>query len=522
MNIFGIEITRKRQDVPKSVVAPLNDDGSTVITSATAGYYAQVMELEAQIKGENDLIRRYREISAYSDCDSAIEDICNEAIVSDDAQPPVEINLDDLLTTDPVKKKITDEFKAVMSLLDFQNKGHDIFRSWYIDGRIYFHIIVDQKNPGNGIVELRPIDPRKIRKIKAINKSRMAQGVDIVSSIDEYYLYNDAGITETSVQGVKLPLDSVVYAPSGLVDANTSLTLSYLHKAIKLVNQLKMMEDALVIYRISRAPERRIFYVDVGNLPKIKAEQYVNDLMNKFRNKVVYDAQTGEVRDDRKHLSMMEDFWMPRREGGKGTEISTLPGGQTLGQIDDIIYFQEKLYQALQVPTSHLKNDTGFNIGRSSEITRDEIKFNKFVQRIRKKFATLFYDVLRMQLILKGIINPEEWDDIKEFIRFNFMRDNYYTEIKENEILNSRLATLQQIDPFVGKYFSIEWTRKNVLMQTDDDIIEMDKQREIDKQNEIENAAHEGQVQATQQAPLMGLQQQQAQDQNFNGDANEH
>lgn len=506
MNIFGIEITRKRPQPPPSVVAPLNDDGSTVISSATAGYYAQVMELEAHIKNENDLIRRYREISAYSDCDSAIEDICNEAIVSDDAQSPVEINLDDLLTTDGVKKKIADEFKNIMTLFDFNNKGHDIFRTWYIDGRIYFHIIVDERNPGEGIVELRPIDPRKVRKIRSVQKTRVNTGVDIVKNIDEYYLYNDAGITETSIQGVKLHLDSVVYTPSGLVDPNTTMTLSYLHKAIKLVNQLKMMEDALVIYRISRAPERRIFYVDVGNLPKIKAEQYVNDLMNKFRNKVVYDAQTGEVRDDRKHLSMLEDFWMPRREGGKGTEISTLPGGQTLGQIDDIIYFQEKLYQALQVPTSHLKNDTGFNIGRASEITRDEIKFNKFVQRIRKKFAGLFYDTLRMQLILKGIINPEEWDDIKQFIRFNFMRDNYYTEIKENEILNSRLATLQQIDPFVGKYFSIEWTRKNVLMQTDDDMIEMDKQRELDRVKELENASHEGEVQVAQQAPMMDLQ----------------
>ena len=337
MQIFGFEIARKKQSQQVTVVAPSNDDGATVVTSA-AGYYAQVMNLEATIKNENDLIRRYREIAQYPDCDGAIDDIVNEAIVADEDNPPIEIVLDDLKISASIKKKIEEEFENVLKLLKFDAKGHDIFRTWYIDGRIYYQILLDDKNPKDGIVELRQIDPRKIRKIKNVEKQKNENGVEIVKKVEEYYIYNDKGINETSVQGIKLPLDSVIYTGSGMVDANSGLMLSYLHKAIKLVNQLKMMEDALVIYRISRAPERRIFYVDVGNLPKLKAEQYVNDLMNKFRNKVVYDATTGEVRDDRKHMSMMEDFWMPRREGGKGTEIQTLPGGQNLGEMEDVKY----------------------------------------------------------------------------------------------------------------------------------------------------------------------------------------
>lgn len=509
MQIFGLEISRKKDKDLASVVTPLNDDGSTVVSTAgAAGYYAQVLELEGRVKNENDLIRRYREIAQYPDCDSAIEDIINEAIVAEEDKAPVEICLDDVKLSPSIKTKITEEFKNVLALLKFDEKGHDLFRSWYIDGRLYFHILVDETNPKGGIVEMRPIDPRKIRKIKNITKEKNDKGVEVIKNIEEYYLYNDKGITETTVQGVKLPLDSVVYSPSGLVDANTAMTLGYLHKAIKLVNQLKMMEDALVIYRISRAPERRIFYVDVGNLPKIKAEQYVNDLMNKFRNKVVYDASTGEVRDDRKHLSMMEDFWMPRREGGKGTEITTLPGGQTLGQIEDIQFFQNKLYQALNVPMTRLKGDQGFNLGRSSEITRDEIKFNKFVQRIRKKFSNMFLDALRVQLILKGVINPDEWDVIAQFVRFDFMRDNYYAELKENEILQGRLATLQNIDPFVGKYYSIEWVKKNVLQMSDDDIKEIEKQKIQDRKSEIEIADHTGNVQVAQQAPMADFQDQ--------------
>ena len=510
MQIFGLEITRKKeQQQTPSIVAPYVDDGSTIVSSAAAGYYSQVLELEARIKNENDLIRRYREVAQYADCDSAIEDVVNEAIVAEEDKQVVEVNLDDVKLSAGIKTKITDEFKTVLNLLEFNENGHDIFRSWYIDGRIYYHILVDESNVKNGIVELRPIDPRKIRKIKNVKKEKNDKGIEIVKEIEEYYLYNDKGITETTVQGVKLPLDSVVYVPSGLNDANSGMAIGYLHKAIKLVNQLKMMEDALVIYRISRAPERRIFYVDVGNLPKIKAEQYVNDLMNKFRNKVVYDASTGEVRDDRKHLSMMEDFWMPRREGGKGTEITTLPGGQTLGQIEDIQFFQQKLFQALNVPMSRLKGETGFNLGRSSEITRDEIKFNKFVQRIRKKFSNLFLDALRVQLILKNIINPDDWDEIKGNIRFDFMRDNYFAELKENEILQGRLNTLQAIDQYVGKYYSIEWVKKNVLQMSDEDIKEIEKQKEDDRKAELDLASHQGNVQVAQQSAMSDFQKQQ-------------
>ena len=477
MQIFGFEIARKKEQPQLTVVTPQNDDGSTTVNSA-AGYYAQVINLEATIKSENDLIRRYREVAQYSDCDSAIDDVVNEAIISDEEHAPVKILLDEVKLSSSIKKKIEEEFKNVFKLLKFDSRGHDIFRSWYIDGRLYYQILVDEKTPRDGIVELRQVDPRKIRKIKNIEKQKNENGVEVIKKVEEYYIYNDKGITENSIQGVRLPLDSVIYTGSGLVDANTGLMMSHLHKSIKIVNQLKMMEDALVIYRISRAPERRIFYVDVGNLPKVKAEQYVNDLMNKFRNKIVYDATTGEVRDDRKHMSMMEDFWMPRREGGKGTEITTLPGGQTLGQIEDIEYFQNKLYQSLNVPSTRLQKTDGFNLGRSSEITRDEIKFTKFVQRIRKKFAQLFLDALKIQLILKGVMTLDDWDEIVQDIRFDFLRDNHFSEIKEAEIMQGRLNILTTLDPFVGKYYSPSYVKKNILKLTDSEIEEIDAENE--------------------------------------------
>ena len=485
MNVFGFEIQRKKQAEPQSVVAPISDDGSTIVNGA-AGYYAQSMNFDAIIKTENDLIRRYREIAQYPDADGAIEDITNEAIISDDDAPSLRIVLDSLKVSNTIKKKIEEEFENILNVLKFDKKGHDIFRTWYVDGRLFYHILIDEKNPKNGIVELRQIDPRKIRKIKTVNKEKSAQGVEVVKSIEEYYLYSDKGITESTAQGVKLPLDSVIYVPSGSMDQNSGMMLSYLHKAIKIVNQLKMMEDALVIYRISRAPERRIFYVDVGNLPKIKAEQYVNDIMNKFRNKIVYDATTGEVRDDRKHMSMMEDFWMPRREGGKGTEITTLPGGQTLGQIEDIEYFQNKLYQSLNVPASRLQKTDGFNLGRSSEITRDEIKFTKFISRIRQKFSSLFLDALKIQLIFKGVITLDDWDIIERGIKFDFMRDNHYAELKEAELMQGRLNILEMIDPFVGKYYSPTYVKKHILRLDDDDIEEM--QAEMDEYNQQEQA----------------------------------
>ena len=509
MQIFGLEIKRKegKQEKALSVVPPAADDGSTVLSSINAGaYYGMVLDVEGIIKNENDLIRRYREVSQYADCDSAIEDIVNEAIIAESDKEPVELILDDLKVSESIKKKMLDEFDEVVRLLKFEERGHDIFRTWYIDGRLYYHILIDENKIKDGILELRAIDPRKIRRIKNVKKEKTATGVEVVKEVEEYYLFNDKGITEQTTQGIKMALDSVIYVPSGLVDTNTGMMLSYLHKAIKPVNQLKLIEDSIVIYRISRAPERRIFYIDVGNLPKIKAEQYVNDIMNRFRNKVVYDAATGEMRDDRKHLSMLEDFWMPRREGGKGTEITTLGGGQNLGQIEDINYFQNKLYQALNVPVSRMRSDQGFSLGRSSEITRDEVKFNKFVQRIRKKFSNLFLDTLRVQLIAKGIIRADEWEDMKQFIRIDFVKDNFFSELKDNEILMQRVNLLQQLDPFVGKYYSQEWIKKNVLMQSDDDIKEIDKQMQIDRTNELDFASHEGNLQVAKQEPVADFQ----------------
>jgi hypothetical protein len=470
-----------------------------------------VVDLDASLKNENDLIRRYREIAQYTDCDAAIEDIVNEALISDETKQPVEIILDDLKVSGGIKNKITDEFREVLRLLKFNDRGHEIFRQWYIDGRLYYQVLLDDANVKAGIQELRFIDPRKIRKIKNIKKEKTPQGVEIVKTIDEFYLYNDKGMSEQSTQGVKLPVDSVVHCPSGVIDMNSNMTLSHLHKAIKPTNQLKMIEDSLVIYRISRAPERRIFYVDVGNLPKLKAEQYVNDIMNKFRNKIVYDATTGETRDDRKHLSMMEDFWMPRREGGKGTEISTLPGGQNLGAIEDIEYFQNKLYHSLNVPVSRMQQSEGFSIGRSNEITRDEVKFNKFIVRLRKKFAVLFLEALKVQLVAKNIINIRDWDDLRQGIRFDFLEDNHYAELKDAELLTGRVTLLQQIDPYIGRFFSDEWIKRNLLRMTDDQIEQMDKQIKDSLQNNVTFAQNKGEQQLAQQQPTMEFQAQQQQ-----------
>lgn len=483
MQLFGFEIKRKKdqeQQMSGSVIPPTPDDGSTIVNSAAA-YYGLVVDLEGIVKNENDLIRRYRESAQYSDCDNAVDEIVNEAFVAEATHDPVTIVLDDLKVSDSIKKKITDEFDNILRLLKIDDRGYDIFRQWYVDGRLYYNILIDENNIKDGIKELRYIDPRKIRKIKNIKKEKLPSGVEVVKQVEEYFLYNDKGITEQTTQGVKMSVDSIIFVPSGLMDANTNMVLGYLHKAIKPVNQLKMMEDALVIYRISRAPERRIFYIDVGNLPKVRAEQYVNDIMVKFRNKVVYDAATGEVRDNRQHLSLMEDFWMPRREGGKGTEITTLQGGQNLGQIEDVNYFQNKLYQALHVPVSRLQPQQNFSLGRTNEITRDEVKFNKFIERLRKKFSQLFKDALRVQLIAKGIIRPDEWDDMIYNIRFDFQRDNHFAELKEADLINNRAATLQNLDPFVGKYYSMAWVRKHVLQLTEDDIEEIQKEIEDEK-----------------------------------------
>jgi hypothetical protein len=503
MQLFGFEIKRKQgQELPSVVPPSPIETGSTVVNTGVnaGGHYGMVMDLEGTIKNENDLIRRYREVSQYSDCDGAIEDIVNEAIVADENKRSVELKLDELKVSASIKSKIKEEFDNVLRILKFDERAHELFRSWYIDGRLYYQILIDENNIKQGIVELRYIDPRKIRRIKNIKKERNKQGVDVVKEIEEYYLYNDKGITEQTTQGVKLALDSVVYAPSGYVDQNTGMMMSYLHKAIKPVNQLKMIEDSLVIYRISRAPERRIFYIDVGNLPKLKAEQYVTDIMNKFRNKIVYDATTGETRDDRRHLSMMEDFWMPRREGGKGTEITTLPGGQNLGEIQDIEYFQGKLYHALNVPISRLQPQQGFSIGRSQEISRDEVKFNKFIVRLRKKFSVLFSNALRVQLIAKGVIRADEWDDIRPFLKYDYLEDNHFSELKDSEILMQRIQSLQALDPYVGKYYSQTWVRKNILRLDEDEIEQIEKEISDEQEIQLGQAEKAGMLDGAQQA----------------------
>jgi hypothetical protein len=514
MQIFGFEIKRKQDEVLPSVVPPsAQETGATVVNTGVnaGGYYGMVMDLEGVIKNENDLIRRYREVAQYSDCDNAIEDIINEAIVADEEKTSVEIILDDVKVSSGIKTKIREEFNNVLRILKFNERAHEIFRSWYVDGRLYYQILINEERMKDGIVELRYIDPRKIRRIKNVKKERTPQGVEVVKEVEEYYLYNDKGITEQTTHGVKLGLDSVVYCPSGYVDSNTGMAMSYLHKAIKPVNQLKMIEDSLVIYRISRAPERRIFYIDVGNLPKLKAEQYVTDIMNKFRNKIVYDATTGETRDDRRHLSMMEDFWMPRREGGKGTEITTLPGGQNLGEIQDIEYFQNKLYHALNVPISRMQQQQGFSIGRSTEISRDEVKFNKFIVRLRKKFSILFSHALRVQLIAKNVIKPDEWDDIQFNIKYDYLEDNHYAELKDSEILQQRMGLLQMMDPYIGKYYSMDWARKNVLHLDEKDIKDMDKQIEDEKDQMLAQADMQGQMQLAMQQPQMDAQAEQQQ-----------
>lgn len=477
-SFFGFELKWKPQPI-ESVVSPPSDDGSINISSSSYLYYGRVLDIESTIKTENELIRKYREIAQYADCDGAIEDIVNEAIIAESDKEVINLNLDELKQSESTKTKIRECFGEILTILKFDFRGHDIFRNWYVDGRLYYQIILDNEHPADGIVELRFIDPRKIKKIKDIKRVKGPDGVEIVVNVQEYYLYNDKGITETTTQGVHLSPDSIIFVPSGVVDANTGMILGYLHKAVKIVNQLKMVEDALVIYRLSRAPERRIFYIDVGNMPKLKAEQYVKEIMARYRNKLLYDATTGEVKDDRKHLSMLEDFWMPRREGGKGTEITTLKGGENLGNMEDVEYFQNKLYQALNVPLSRLKPETGFSLGKSTEISRDEVKFNKFILRLRKKFSVLFDQALRIQLVAKNIIRAEEWDEIRDHIRYDFQEDNLFATLKENEIITQRMTLLTMIDPtgpYVGNYFSKEWINKHVLGLTDEEAEDMKKQ----------------------------------------------
>ena len=487
--LFGFKIEKSSKDSGGGTTfsTPTPDDGT--IDVAGGGFFGQILDTDGRERTDLDLIRRYRDIAQQAECDTAIEDIINEGIVANEDDQAVEITLDRLPYPDKIKRKIRSEFREVLRLLSFEQKGHDIFRRWYVDGRLFYHKIIDSKNPRKGIQELRYIDPTKIKKVREVKKDiDKKTSIQMTQKIEEYYIYNEKGLasagTSGSNQGLRIAVDSISYCPSGLIDGNSGRVLSYLHKAIKPVNQLRMIEDALVIYRISRAPERRIFYIDVGNLPKIKAEQYLKDVMNRYRNKLVYDASTGEIRDDRNHMSMLEDFWLPRREGGRGTEITSLPGGSNLGEIDDIVYFQRKLFRSLNVPISRLEAEAQFTLGRSTEITRDELKFTKFVQRIRKKFVPLFTDVLKTQLLLKGIISPDDWPDMQEHIQYDFLADGHFSELKDAELLNDRINTLNQIEAYVGTFFSKEWVQKNVLRLTDTEIEQM--QKDINKEANID------------------------------------
>ena len=484
--LFGFSITRRVQkaDPKQGFTQPQADDGTQTI--AAGGYFGQYLDQEGTAKTEQDLIRRYREIALHPECDMAIEDIVNEAIVANELKDAIRLRLDEVPFGKEVRRKIEDEFKEVLRLMNFNTKGHDIFRRWYVDGRVYYHKVIDRESPRKGITELRYIDPRKIKKVREVRKKRpdgpMPHGLAIIDEYEEYYLFNEKGIAGTTSGGIKIAPDTISFVPSGLIDQNKNMVLSYMHKAIKPVNQLRMIEDAAVIYRIARAPERRIFKIDVGNLPKVKAEAYLRDVMARYRNKLVYDASTGEIRDDRNYMSMLEDFWLPSREGGRGTDITTLPGGQNLGEITDIEYFRSKLYRSLNVPASRLEASQGFNLGRSTEITRDELKFTKFVQRLRKKFTELFNDILKTQLILKAVITEDDWHTLRDFIAYDFLQDGHFAELKESEMLLERIRLANEVRDYVGKYYSVEYVRKNILKQSDRDIEDINTQikKEID------------------------------------------
>jgi hypothetical protein len=506
--LFGFKLPDPGDTKSKGIVSPVpqtEEDKSDFYLSS--GFYGQYVDIEGVYKSEQDLIRRYREMCLHPECDSAIEDIVNEAIVSDLNDSPVEIELSNLPASDKLKGIIRDEFKNLKNMMNFDRKAHEIFRNWYIDGRVFYHKVIDLNDPSSGIQEIRYIDPLKIRLIRKQEKTgpNNQSPFDVARNgrdpgnpesykspeIEEYYLYDPNTATKGSgiIPGrqnkgaVKISKDAITFVTSGLVDRNKQTVLSYLHKAIKALNQLRMVEDSLVIYRLSRAPERRIFYIDVGNLPKVKAEQYLRDVMNRYRNKLVYNADTGEIRDDRKYMAMLEDFWLPRREGGRGTEISTLPGGQNLGELTDVDYFQTKLYKSLNVPSSRLDSAGGFNLGRSSEILRDELKFTKFVGRLRKRFSGIFNDMLKTQLILKNVITAEDWQELEDHIQYDYLYDNHFSDLKENELLNEQLGVIAAMEPYMGKYFSAYYVRNKILKQTETEIIEMDKQieKEIEK-----------------------------------------
>jgi len=488
-DFFGFEIKKKDQEKEDrkraSFVAPMDEDEGIGNVINAGGHYGQYVDINGdQTKSEKELIFKYRDISQHTECDAAVEDIVNESIVSDDDSSPVSLIMDDLDQPDRIKKMMSEEFEHIIAMLNMNWYGHDIFRRWYVDGRLYYHKIIDESNPKNGLIELRSIDPTKIRKVRELKKEKDPKtGAEIIVGASEYFIFQNDSLGNKS-QGLKIAKDSITYVTSGLLDPSRKRILSHLHKALKPVNQLRMMEDSLVIYRLARAPERRIFYIDVGNLPKGKAEEYLRNIMAKYRNKMVYDAETGDMKDDKKHMSMLEDFWLPRREGGRGTEISTLPGGENLGQIDDIEYFRRKLYKSLNVPSGRLEQEQQFNLGRSTEISRDELKFQKFINRLRKKFSALFIDILKTQLILKGIVTEDEWETIRSDISVDFLKDNHFSELKDAELLRERLGTLREIDEYAGRYYSVEWIRKNVLMQTEEDIENIIKQIDNEGMND--------------------------------------
>ena len=482
--LFGFKFERaKDSGSQEKFTEPSSEDGT--IEVAGGGFYSTHLNTDGRERTEMDLVRRYRDISQQPECDSAIEDIVNEGIVSNEKDAAVAIELDRLMYPKKIKDRIREEFDTVLQLLDFDTKGHDIFRRWYVDGRIFYHKVIDKNNPKKGIQELRYIDPKKIKKVKQVKKDlKKGSQIELIKNVQEYYMYNDKGLASGTSQGIKIAPDSITYVPSGLIDQNKGHVLSYLHKAIKPVNQLRMIEDSLVIYRVSRAPERRIFYIDVGNLPKIKAEQYLKDVMSRYRNKLTYDASTGEIRDDRNHMSMLEDFWLPRREGGRGTEITTLAGGSNLGEIDDITYFKQKLFRSLNVPISRLEAEAGFSLGRSTEITRDELKFTKFVQRLRKKFTPVFTDILKTQLILKGVVTLEDWKKISQHIQYDFLQDGHFAELKAAELMRDRIDMLGSIESYIGTFYSKNWVQKNVLNLTDHEIEDM--QTQINKEEGLD------------------------------------
>ena len=513
MNLFGLNIDWHKPVESKSagIVAPANEDGASVVTTSASAYYGVYLDVDGAIKSETQAIQSYREVASYPEIDLALQDIINEAIPHEDDQPQITLIMDDLDASDQLKDAIEEAFNCVLSKLGYNKNASDIFRKWYVDSRLYYQILVDIDNPRSGIVELRPIDPTKIRKVKEISRERSQQGVDIIKEVKEYYVYNEAGFSGASasynntasspVQGVKISPDAIVYVPSGLLDPTNVMVQGYLHKAIRPINQLRMLEDATIVYRIARAPERRIFYIDVGNLPKAKAEQHIKDIMNTYRNKMVYDAKTGNIRDDKKYMSMLEDFWLPRRDGSKGTEIDVLPGAQNPGMVEEVTYFQQKVYQSLNIPVARMQPDTGFSLGRTTEVTRDELKFQKFIDRLRRKFSQLFYDLLKTELVLRGICNNLEWDeDFKEKIFFRFQRDNYFAELKEIDILNSRLALLPQIDPYLGKYWSKVWVQKKILRMSDEDIRDMT----LEINNEKDDPTAQPSMMAGMGAPMGG------------------